>query len=237
MKSLFNTQLSGNFKYEDHFDPQLCYNVGVIGSRFSGKTTLLESVYEDLVNDADITYFFCGNPQAKIYKFIKDKRFLFEEYNSDILTDMRYLQRRLDNLLKINYIFDDSSSRKGNKYDSEIATTNITGRNFNATLWFLTQAATYIDKSNRANLDYVFLLKMNTDEEMETTVFKFLRGIIKPPEYIKSNKEKDNFIKQWFIENTQDHNMVFVNLRTMKVYRHKVDLKNKEKKQPVDQDK
>lgn len=213
--------LSGKFIYKEHFNPEFCYFVALIGSRFSGKSTLLGNHWEEITESADLNCLFCNNPQAGVYEYVKDRRFLFEEYNPKIIKDCRILNRRLDNLLKINFMFDDCSSDAGNKYDQQIVQTAITGRNFNATMWFSTQALTFLQKKTRANLDFVFLFRTNTDDEQESMVKKFIQGLLPFPSYMVKKSQKEEYMKDWYNAMTENHSCIFINLRERKMYTYK----------------
>lgn len=205
------------------------YSIFICGGRHSGKTTLLRYLWPGMRRRYDLVIFFCHNPQAGIYEFLgdHDQKFVFESYQSRILSDLFQFQKDTHNLLEICVVFDDCSSTR-TKYSDEIMQMFIRGRNVNMTVVVSTQALTLLRKESRTNVDYLCLLDPKTNENCEKVVECFMHSAIPKPPGFRNWKRglQWEWECQYVKDHVRDHGILVVDYRDTenpeKVYQFKV---------------
>lgn len=226
-------------------DPSQNYALGAVGARFSGKTKLLSWLYEMWIKLVfDMIIIFSDNPQAEAYDWIpeKQRKFVYPQFCSQIVRDLDTFQHETKNALRIMIMFDDCSSRRGNKYDDALQQLFIRGRNINTSIIFSTQSSNFINSDSRGNLDWFFLLKQNTGKKKEIVAQEFLWHVVPLSEEEKKTKKKrlDSIVK-WVDQRTADHNILCVDFRNGDLlYKFKVPenfVKTKKRKEkPANED-
>lgn len=215
------------FNIEENFPFDQHHSVAIVGSRNAGKTTLMKSLWPFFKKKFDFIIVFCNNPQAEIYEFMdeKDRRFVFDIFHPNILEQISEFQKKSGNLFDIGVFFDDCSSTRGNKFDDAIQQLYIRGRNMKCTVLFSTQSPSFIAKDNRANIDYLFLLKTRTVEMKNVVAERFLNGIVPIPPEIKGKQNKLDYINRWASDHTDNNEIIVVDFRHDDgLFRYKVKL-------------
>lgn len=206
------------------FDKTQTYSTAFIGSRHSGKTFCLSSIWKRLKETNDFLFFFCNNPQAKGYKFMseKEKKRVFDEYQPKVIEALNKFQKITKNAARGMVIFDDCSSRVHNKYDNQLQQLYIRGRNIMTGILFSTQAPQFLTKESRGNLDYAFIFKLNSSELKELVAKNFLWSVAPLPREPRNKQDKLDLICQWIDLNTDDHWAIVVDYRNGNVvYKYK----------------
>jgi hypothetical protein len=210
-------------------DPEQNYSMAFIGARFAGKTKFLEYLYQNWIKDTfDLVIIFCDNPQAEAYDWLPKKqlKFVFPEFHSSVIRDLDIFQNLTKNALKIMVIFDDCSSKRGNKYNDALQQLFIRGRNLNMSIIFSTQSSNFINSDSRGNLDWLFLFKHNSSKKKQNTIEDFMWDVIPIPEEAKKNRSKKlEYYMQVLAETTADHNILIIDYRNGELlYKYKVDI-------------
>jgi len=218
------------FKWSEFEDDQ-CYSIALIGSRYAGKSTLLEQLLAEYIRPKyDFFIFFCNNPQAEVYNNWfkeREKVFIFSKFQPKIIADLDEFQKKTKNFFRFAVIFDDCSSRKGVKMNDMLQQLYIRGRNMNATIVYSTQAHTFITKESRGNLDYLFLGKVNGIELSEAIAKHFLYDRVIPrffgKTYIRISKtERIDRLIDWMKTNLVDHHFYVTDMRNDREFQLKI---------------
>src|ERR1700727_1374487 len=165
------------FNWKKFLNEEETKRVLIEGSTKSGKTTLFGYLWPILEQVTDLRIIFCGNPQAKGYKFLKkkDKDLVFIKYDNNMLAEIKKLQHLTENkFLKILIYFDDLSSKKGQKFSNEFIDLWLTARNKKIFLFFSTQSPLYITKESRNNIDLIVIFYNKSQETLRLLAEKFL---------------------------------------------------------------
>lgn len=189
------------------------YLIAVVGSRNSGKTTLLANTWDFFVKRLDLCFLFSYSLQAPIYNVFlseKDRKLCFGEFLPELLQELEMLQKMLNNELNIGIFLDDMSDEHGVKNANELMQLAIRGRNKKHTLYISTQSKILINKTTRKNIDFLALTKSRTPEERDDVVDAFLYDIIPVPPDCERSKDKKAYYMKWLYENTRHKTAMFI---------------------------
>lgn len=134
-------------------------------SRISGKTKLLTEMYKTWFKKKKnlITVVFAANPQNPLYRKFK-KALIFNQFNQEILDNLRTIQRATDNHYTFVIILDDIVSTRYREFLNEAV---LTYRNSNIYIIISTQYYALISPSARTNFSWVFMGKFARPEAIE----------------------------------------------------------------------
>lgn len=175
------------------------------GSSKSGKTTfmidLVNKLYEtyNAIYKRPIIIVFSetmANDKG-IYNRLPSDTVLIDHYDDKIIKTVEKVQKKTNKKYPIIFVFDDIVDKKGNSTISKCFTIY---RNLNISTIILLQRMRMFDKTNRANINYVFLLKQNNSEGIRDLMEIFLKGKMTSNDYIQATS---NYSKL-YLDNLND---------------------------------
>jgi len=214
-------------EYDQDKNKTTHYSSVFIGSSKSGKSTMLKHVVNRISYKYDLICVFSNSLSDPMYNFIEyddeSKYIAFDEYKADVIRDLFTLQKETDNKMSILLLFDDCISTSS-KDSNMLLQTFVRGRNSGMSIIFSSQSPTMINKTARANANYVYILKNNSPLMLETIIENFCEGYIKYPEHIKNKSRRMEFYKKYLIDKTKDYHAILIDMLNCEVYRYKVFL-------------
>ena len=188
-------------------------SIGMIGSTRSGKSTCLSYILQHYFKK-HMTVLMTNSPQAEIYK---EMAHCIQSpiYVPKVIKDMYTINRDTENHYDFLAILDDVVT--GVKFDKEILKMLTIYRNSNISGIICSQAVTLLNSAGRTNLNFVFLFKLNSVEQIEK-VIKFYLSSYFPKSYRMIDKIR------WYQENTQDHHFIIIDNLNGDVIRTKLEL-------------
>lgn len=211
------------FQLSDHCKPHEMFSMAMIGSRGSGKTTIIYNMCDEWEEKFDLIIVFSNSIQAETYKFLeeRDKFILLPDYDGEVIRYFEMFQRRTKNGISVLFLFDDCSSLRNVKYSDELLQLFIRGRNMRASVIVSTQSPMLINKDSRQNTDYMLLLKLRTEDMKENVVNHYIRGHVPLPDAIDKKSHRYDFYYKWIADNTKDHECRVFNFKDDKIYSYK----------------
>ena len=188
-------------------------SIAMIGATKSGKSFALSHILQHYFKK-HLTILMTNSPQANIYKEMKGC-VQSPQYIPKILKDMAHINRETDNHYDFLAVIDDVVT--GTKFDKEVLKLLCIGRNNGQSAIICVQDITLINSAGRNNINFVILLKLNTDDRIEKVVKAYLSSY-----FPKSMKMLDKI--RWYRENTQDHYFIVVDTLNGQVYRSKIGI-------------
>jgi GTPase SAR1 family protein len=189
--------------------------IGFFGSSKSGKSTLMIKIVRKYFPNKDfITVFHLGNPQADVYQDARNRNedhrygntirgvIISDGFCEEVLRKEREINKNTRNHYNFLNVLDDVIDRKNDKI---LENCILTLRNSNISTVLVTQYAFLISKSNRANVNFVFLFNFNTDEAKESIIDTFCKSY-----FHKMGLHKDDYIG-FYAKHTRDHNYFLIN--------------------------
>ena len=164
-----------------------------VGSSKSGKTTFLIDYINALNETISMLY---KKPiivvfsqtlsvDGGIYNRLPKDTILIDHYEDKIIKTIEKVQKKTNKKYPVILILDDIIDKKNNSTLSKMF--NIY-RNLNIYSIVLLQRLKMFDKSNRSNVNYVFLLRQNTNEGINDVIEVFLKGIMTNDDYMNATK-------------------------------------------------
>jgi hypothetical protein len=236
------------FELSKLFESDLHLSIGIFGSRFSGKSTLIEYIYPQLKKKYDLIFWFCQSKAARIYKNIfKDsdegEDYLYETYNQQLIYDLFKYQNLTENSLHILVIFDDMVSFKGVKWSDSLLQIFTRGRNSNISVIFSSQDDVLMAPTARRNLDYVFLLNMSGDGPDKIAKRWLVHKFTFQTELrYKSESKRALYLMDFYQHYSEDHGMLVIANREIgnKLFQYRTpnvkDISKKRKKETDEKD-
>jgi hypothetical protein len=179
----------------------------LIGSSRSGKTYALKKIMETYFSERMITLM-TNSSQADIYKEFPESM-----GKGGLVKAPCYMPKLISEMYKIN-------SKTNNKYPflvclDDIVDTSMKNdpqmrrlltiyRNSNMSAIISAQSSVILNSVGRTNAHYVFLFKLNTAEEIENAIKKFLSPYL--PTQMKMSQKI-----QYYKAMTQDHHFFLIN--------------------------
>lgn len=204
-------------------DGQEAKSLILSGSRKSGKTTIILYLYERLLEHFDIVVFFSFSLHNDLYANIQEPK--FDRYNSQIFEDLFYFQKKTKNAFSICVLMDDMIGDQM-KNDDGIMNLYVRGRNSNISVLISTQHMNLMRNTNRANCSFIIFGKTNSPASRLTLIEDYLLPIIKIPKElgIKTKTAKIEYLDQWVINYTKDHNFIVIDYYNdgENIYQYKV---------------
>jgi GTPase SAR1 family protein len=169
-------------------NPDKAYSFVFIGSTRSGKTTLMKYIVEKYFNNA-INIMMTESGQAEIYKDFKNV-VVCPTYMPDIIKDMYRINKGTYNKYRMNVIIDDAVGFRNDKQMTKLLTIY---RNSNLSVCLTGQSKALLNATGRTNINFVFLGRLNSDEEIEKIIKAYLTSFfpsdLKIADKIKKYKE------------------------------------------------
>ena len=185
----------------------------LFGSSKTGKSTLLMKLYKDYYDEKKtLTTLFAMNPQISIYGK-KDKYVLKCPYlNQNTLKYIdwqRLLNISNDNKYSFLNLFDDFIEIR---YNSLINNLILTYRNSNVSSILCLQYVNLLSKQARANVNNIFLFRINSDESIEIAVKVYLVSL-----FNRLGVDKDAYIT-YYKKLTDGHNYIYIHPASNRSY-------------------
>ncbi len=212
------------WKLDSQFDKP--FTAALIGSTKSGKTTLLNYLVPKIHKNFDIILFYSTNAHAEVYEPIVKlpNVYCFAEFKDTPIKLILDNNKRNENEIRTLVLMDDEINNKNSVVLKNLFSTL---RNSNFSTIFSGQDYTFISKSNRNNINYVFIFKQNSNQAIEDVYKLFLKGNLddyvehKDKRKFEQVKKDIDFVKQ----STLDHNMLILDiLNDYKLYTFKVNI-------------
>lgn len=140
------------------------------GSTRSGKTSMMNHLYHKYFKK-HITAVMSNSLQSDAYDLIKHKCVLSDLYHPEIIKTMYQINHATDNHYKFCIILDDLTHVKNDKEYLRLHTLYRNSR-----IWCISssQGISMFNKTARGNINFVFLGRLNSDEEVEKVVKGYL---------------------------------------------------------------
>lgn len=202
-------------------------SIALMGSTKSGKTIMIQYLYEHYFKKDYINLLFTNSLQSDKYKKLKKDAVCSDEYRSDVIRDCYDINKGTNNKYSFNIIIDDVIDEKD---DESMKKLLLIYRNSNISCIIAGQGGKIINRRGRANINYMCFFKLNTDAEKEDVIKEFL-GSYMPREMRMIQKI------QLYEKLTADHYFIFLDTLNNTIGRCKikpVEQKEKEEKEEKD---
>ena len=180
----------------------------LLGSTRSGKTTLLKHIIKEYF-DKHITVLMSNSIHASIYDEIKDC-IKSPVYSPRVIKEAYEINKKTNNHYDFLYILDDVVDKK---FDKELLKLLAIYRNSNLSAIISLQSPMMLNTATRSNINFVILMKLNSDESIEKIIRMYLMSYLegKMPEKVRLYKKL-----------TEDHFFFVINNLTGEIYRSKI---------------
>ena len=180
----------------------------LIGSTRSGKTTLLKHIIKEYF-DNNITVLMSNSIHASIYKEI-DGCIKSPIYSPRVIKEGYEINKKCNNHYDFLYILDDIVDKK---FDKELLKLLAIYRNSNISAIVSVQSPMLLNTATRSNINFVILMKLNSDESIEKIIKMYLMSYLsgKMPEKVRMYKAL-----------TENHFFFVINNLTGEIYRSKI---------------
>ena len=168
-----------------------------LGSTRSGKTTLLNYLFKKHF-DKYISVLMSNSLNSDAYDMLKKNCVTSDMYHPEILKEMYHINHETKNHYQFMCIIDDVPDKRD---DPEIKRLMTIYRNSRISCMMCAQGATMINKLSRGNINWVFLGRMNSSEEVERNIKAYLQG------HLPSNMRMTEKIK-WYRMATENHQWI-----------------------------
>jgi hypothetical protein len=186
-------------------------SIVMYGATRSGKTTILNYLYEKLFKDY-ISVLMSNSLQADTYKRLKKSNICSDLFHQEIIKHMYHINHETKNHYKFLVILDDITDHKTSK---EIVKLFSIYRNSRISTIANVQATTMMNKTARANINFVFMGRMNNDLEIEMVIKSYLTSFF--PTGMRM-AEKITLYRQL----TDDHNWLIIDQVGNDIFRTKL---------------
>ena len=193
-------------------EPDRAYSFMLLGSTRSGKTTALNWLLKKYFMKA-INVLMSDSLHAEIYKPLMKTVVPCPTYVPEIIKCCYKINKGTDCKYPFNIILDDLV---GYRHDKEMLRLLTIYRNSFINTLITAQATSILNASGRTNINFVFLFKLNSDEQIEIVCKKFLSSFFPP-----SMKMLQRIIE--YKRLTADHHFIFLNNITGETYRSKIN--------------
>lgn len=196
-----------------------------LGSSKSGKTTLMSDALRKLSNklktelDEKPILTVMSNTlglDKTLYKTLSNET-LFSEFSPELISESAEIQKKTDRKYPIIISLDDIIDQKNDILIKKLFTTF---RNLNIFTLMAIQSATLFNKSNRGQVNHMFIGRLNNAEILTDAIEKFIIG--------SYNEKQGNYIKgsineliEWLNKETREHNFIYINMLNNKIYKLK----------------
>ena len=142
---------------------------------------------------------------------------LFSEYNDEMIENVADIQKKTSKKFPFIISCDDIIDQKNNMALKKLYTTY---RNLNIYSLIALQSANLFNKSNRGQVNHIFIGRQNNGEISRDVIEKFILGCYNPKDdkYIKNDI---NDLIEWVNKETNDHNFIYINMLNNNIYKLK----------------
>ena len=171
----------------------------LLGSTRSGKSTLVNYLFERYFKK-HISILMSNSLQSDAYKPLLKKCVVSDLYHPEVLKDLYMINHSTKNHYPFLVILDDLTHVRNDKQYQRLLTIY---RNSRISCLIVAQSSSIMNASGRTNINFVCLFKLNSDEEIEKVIKKYL--ISRFPTSMKM-ADKIRFYRQA----TEDHHFFFI---------------------------
>ena len=193
-------------------DDKFGCSIVMIGSTRSGKTTILNWLYKTHFQPY-ISVLFSNSLNSGSYKMIQKTAAYSDMYHPEIVKDMYLINHKTKNHYKFLAIIDDITDHKGSNETLKLFTIY---RNSRISTVLCAQATTMMNKTTRANINFVFLGRLNNDSEIEAVVKSYLVSFFPTRLYMA---EKIALYRQL----TEDYHWIVIDMVGGDIFRTKLN--------------
>jgi len=194
------------FKLPENGGVSCCF----LGSTRSGKTTFLKYLLDECF-EKHFKILMSNSIHAPIYKDMKD---IVKSpiYIPKLIREGYEINKGTNNKYSLLYILDDVISAK---FDKQLLNLLAIHRNSNLSAIISIQSPILLNSATRGNLNYVFLGRMNSDEQIEKTIRMYLTSYLPGKMTEKIRRYRDL---------TENHHWIVIDNLTGDVYRTKIKI-------------
>jgi hypothetical protein len=142
----------------------------LVGSTRSGKTTLLNYIYE-VYFKKHIVVLMSNSLNSDAYDHIKNKSILSDMYHPEVIKDLYAINHGTENHYKFCVVLDDLTNVKS---DKEYKRLLCVMRNQRISCVVSAQGISLFDKTCRGNVNIVLCGRMNSDAEVKKVIEEYL---------------------------------------------------------------
>lgn len=169
-----------NIKHEEFHlklpDPAFGVSILAIGSTRSGKTTLINHIYDTYFKPF-ITCLHTNSLQSPIYDDLKKSAITSPYYLPGLIKQTFKINRETKNKYQFFHIVDDVVDKKNDKTLLKLFTIM---RNARISAAVGIQDLTIMSSINRGNINYVILMRLNSELAIEKVIRSYLRSYFPP---------------------------------------------------------
>ena len=182
--------------------------IALFGSSKSGKTTIMQWLYQKYFRYSHICVLCVDQPQIAGYEIFKDGHAVITNEFCDcmqLLNLARDIQLNTKNAYKFAFFIDDIIDQKNSTLLRKMI---LTMRNSNISTIISLQYQTLLDKSSRTSLNHAFFSKYNSLEGKRDAIEKFLATDLAGGDIgTRLNKKIERYEAL-----TQDYNFIYKNM-------------------------
>jgi hypothetical protein len=171
----------------------------LLGSTRSGKSTLMNYIYENYFKDY-ITTLHTNSLQSEIYKPLKKKAITLPSYYPEMIKDTFKINKETKNKYRFLHIIDDVVNKKNDPTLIQLFTIM---RNSRINGIITGQELTIFNSIARTNINFVVLMKLNSDMAIEKVIKSYLRS------YFPADYNLNQMIRA-YKKLTDDHNFIVI---------------------------
>jgi len=152
-------------------DDKFGHTILLCGSTRSGKTTMLNYLYQQHHKGKAITTLMSNSLNSDAYDYIKQFAILSDLYHPELLKDMYRINHQTENHYRFTVILDDLTNIRNDKEYRRLLTIY---RNSRISGIVSAQGISMFDKTCRGNINFVCLGRLNSDAEVEKVIKEYL---------------------------------------------------------------
>lgn len=192
-------------------DDKFGCSIVLCGSTRSGKTTILNYLYKEYFKDY-LSILMSNSLNSGSYKLLEKTCVTSDMFHEEVLKDMYKINHATKNHYKFMCIIDDITDHKSSKETLKLFTIY---RNSRISTILCAQATTMMNKTTRANINYVFLGRLNNDGEIEAVIKSYLTSFFPTRLYMA---EKISLYRQL----TEDYHWIVIDMVGNDIFRTKL---------------
>jgi AAA+ ATPase superfamily predicted ATPase len=186
----------------------------LMGSTRSGKSTLMNYIYEHIFRKSHITICHTFSPQSAIYEPLKKHIALVGDYHPELLKENYLINKKTGNHYQFLHIIDDVINKRN---CPELRKLFTIYRNSRISGIICGQSLTIFDNISRGNINYVCLGYLNSDTTIEQCIKSYLQSVF--PSNLKM-VDKIKLYKQL----TSEHQFILIDNIHGDIFQFKLDL-------------
>lgn len=184
------------------------------GSTRSGKSTAIDYIWKKYFIKDYITVLHSQSLHAEAYDDIRKKVVGCPQYMPQLIEETHQINAKTENHYEFCHILDDVVNAKN---DRVILKALTIGRNARQTMLISAQGLTMFNAIGRNNINFVFLMKLNSDMAIEQVVRSYLQS------WFPARMKIRDMVRE-YKRLTQDHHFFFINNLTDEIILTKINL-------------